>query len=179
MKDPRHQVGRRSEERPSAASAVPIAVGRSAASAAEGMSIPRRNSSVAGTYFVTSRTSESRRLFVVETGCDVFVNDLPTRAQNKALERCLQLVEGGSAHAIGKTRHKQSPVGQRGFSDRHVGDAADHDNHVRYIERNPVRKRFVTAAAEFRWSSAFHMIPMDIAPQGLKPQERAVAGRHG
>ncbi|HEY1925621.1 MAG TPA: transposase [Candidatus Acidoferrum sp.] len=167
------------------------------------MSIPSRNGSVAGTYFVTSRTWESRKLFVVETVREVFVNCrdenrvagefdlhsfglmpdhfdvLLTRAQNKTLERRLQLAKGGSAHAVGKARQVQFPVWQRGFSDRCIRDAADRDNHVRYIEQNPVRKRLVTAAAEFRWSSAFNMIPMDIAAQGLKPQERAVAGRHG
>ena len=104
---------------------------------------------------------------------------LLTRAQNKTLERCLQLLKGGSAHAIGKARQMQFPVWQRGFSDHRVRDAAGHDNQVRYPEQNPMRKRLVTTAAEFRWSSAFHMISMDIAPQGLTPQERAVAGRHG
>ena len=166
------------------------------------MSTPSRHGTVAGTYFVTSRTWESRKLFVTEPMRQLFVDTLLryrqtgafalhafvlmpdhfhvllTPARDKTLERAVQLIKGGSAHALGKERQLRFPVWQRGFSDHRIRDAADYDNHVRYIEQNPVRKRIVTEDKEYRWSSATGAFELDPTPQGLKPAER-VAGRHG
>jgi putative transposase len=167
------------------------------------MSSPRRHGSVAGTYFVTSRTWESRKLFIAEPICQVFVDTLLryrqdgafalhafvlmpdhfhillTPAQDKTLERAVQLIKGGSAHALGKERQLRFPVWQRGFSDHRVRDAADYAVHIRYIEQNPVRKGMVAEAAEYPWSSTSDAHEMDALPQGLKPEERSFAVRHG
>jgi putative transposase len=166
------------------------------------MSTPRRHGDVAGTYFVTSRTWESPALFIAEPMCKIFVDTLLryrqdgaftlhsfvltpdhfhvllTPAPDKPLERAVQLIKGGSAHALGKERQLRFPVWQRGFSDHRIRDAADYHNHVRYIEQNPVRKKLSAQTPEYRWSSAVGTLELDPPPQGLKPAER-VAARHG
>jgi putative transposase len=166
------------------------------------MAIPHRHGSVPGTYFVTSRTWESRRLFVTEPMCQLFVDTLLryrqdgafalhafvlmpdhfhallTPAQNTTLERAVQLIKGGSARRLGVEQQLQFPVWQRGFSDHRVRDAADYDTHIRHIEQNPVRKRRVAEASEYHWSSVAGVYQMDAPPQGLKPKGR-VAARHG
>jgi putative transposase len=103
---------------------------------------------------------------------------LLTPAEDQTLERAVQFIKGGSARAMGKERHLQFPVWQRGFSDHRIRDAVDYGYHLRYIEQNPVRKSFATQPGEYRWSSASGKHESDAPPQGLKPKER-VATRHG
>ncbi len=167
------------------------------------MSIPSRHGRVAGTYFVTSRTWESRKLFVTELTCEIFVRVLAdcrergeyklhgfvlmpdhfhvlvTPEIDKTLERCVQMIKGGSAHAIREERMMKFPVWQRGFSDHRMRDAADLENHIRYIEMNPVKARLVSDPREYRWSSFSGSMLMDGFPQGLKPLARAATFRHG
>jgi putative transposase len=159
------------------------------------MAIPSRHGSVAGTYFVTSRTWESRALFVTESFCSVFVEALLhyrdngaytlhdfvlmpdhfhvllTPAGDKALERVVQYIKGGSARQLAIAKAMRFPVWQRGFSDHRIRDLADFETHKRYIWQNPVRKKLVLEAPEFRWSSASGRYAMDAAPQGAKAPE--------
>jgi REP-associated tyrosine transposase len=167
------------------------------------MAIPQRHASIPGTYFVTSRTWESRRLFVTDPMCSLFVETLLkyrqegayalhafvlmpdhfhallTPSQNTTLERAVQLVKGGSARRLGLERRLTFPVWQRGFSDHRIRDASDYAGHLHYIEQNPVRKQLVAQAAEYRWSSVSDAYEMNDAPQGLKPEEKARTARHG
>jgi putative transposase len=160
------------------------------------MAVPRRHVKIPGTYFVTSRTWEGRRLFVTEPMCLVFVETLIryrqqgvyglhafvlmpdhfhillTPSETHTLERAVQLIKGGSAHTIGVVRHLQFPVWQRGFSDHRIRDAGDYASHIRYVEQNPVRKKLVEDPCNYRWSSATGKYEVDPFPQGLKPQER-------
>lgn len=71
------------------------------------------------------------------------------------------------------------PVWQRGFSDHRIRDAADLENHFRYIEMNPVKAYLVSEPREYRWSSFCGSVSTDKVPQGLKPLVRASAVRHG
>ncbi len=98
---------------------------------------------------------------------------LLTPSETCSLERAVQLIKGGSAHAMGMECRLQFPVWQRGFSDHRIRDAADLNNHVRYIDQNPVHKRLVVDASDYRWSSATGLYIMDPFPQGLKPPEKA------
>ena len=161
------------------------------------MAIPSRHGNIVGTYFVTSRTWESRRLFVSESFCDVFTGALLryrdsgayalhsfvlmpdhfhillTPARDKSLERVVQYIKGGSARQLALEKNMRFPVWQRGFSDHRVRDLADFAAHQRYIWENQVKKRLVLDAREFRWSSASGAYLMDEAPQGLKPRRDA------
>jgi len=160
------------------------------------MAVPRRHGNIPGSYFVTSRTWENRRLFITEPACSLFVESLLRYRQNGAyalhafvlmpdhfhvlltpahdttLERAVQLIKGGSARMLGLARRLQFPAWQRGFSDHRIRDTVDYGSHVRYVEQNPVRKRLVVEAREYRWSSVSGQYEMDDPPQGLKPQER-------
>lgn len=144
-----------------------------------------------GTYFVTSRTWESRPLFAKKTACDTFVDSLLhyrdqaayqihsfvlmpdhfhlllTPGSDVALERAVQYLKGGSAKRIGETLRFLLPVWQRGYSDHRIRDARDFEAHVRYIEQNPVKKRLVLAAPEYPWSSACGRFAMDKPPLPL------------
>src|SRR5690242_10347620 len=121
------------------------------------MAIPSRNGNIAGTYFVTSRTWESRCLFASGSFCDVFVNALLryrdagayalhhfvlmpdhfhillTPGRDKSLERVVQYIKGGSARQLGLEKNMKFPVWQRGFSDHRIRDVADFVAHRRYI----------------------------------------------
>jgi len=163
------------------------------------MAVPKRQAHVAGTYFITSRTWESRALLFAEQNCSLFIETLlHYRGQGAfalhsfvlmpdhfhvlltpgpviTLERAVQFIKGGSAHRMRGERPSTFPVWQRGFSDHRIRDAGDYASHVRYIEQNPVRKRLVTSARDYRWSSASGNHNMDPIPQGLKPAEKAAA----
>ncbi|HUN62828.1 MAG TPA: transposase [Candidatus Sulfotelmatobacter sp.] len=167
------------------------------------MSIPSRHSSATGTYFVTSRTWQSRALFVTESFCSVFIDSLLcyrnegafalhgfvlmpdhfhvllTPAGDKTLERVVQYIKGGSARRLALEMNMRFPVWQRGFSDHRIRDEVDFASHVRYIDENPVKRRLVVAARDYRWSSASGLYALDAFPQGLKPQGQEAAGRHG
>lgn len=175
---------------------------RRAALAAEVMAIPRRRVRAPGTYFVTSRTWESRALFTQEAKCRLFVEILfhyrdegayqrhafvlmpdhfhllLTPGVSASLERAVQLIKGGSARKIGKELKVRFPVWQRGFSDHRIRDAKDYQVHVHYIEQNPVKRRLVIAASEYAWTSACGKFSLDEQPQGLKPHERETVFRH-
>ncbi len=169
------------------------------------MSIPKRHESMPGTYFVSSRTWESRALFIHSETCQIFVDSLMhyrqegayllhafvlmpdhfhlliTPARDKTIERAIQYVKGGSARRLSLERNMHFPVWQRGFSDHRVRDWTDYQNHLRYIWENPVRKKLAATAEEYLWSSAGGSYAVDEPPQGLKPQERGEQAvvRHG
>jgi hypothetical protein len=47
---------------------------------------------------------------------------------------------------------------------------ADLNEHVRYLDSNPVKARLALHPAEYLWSSASGRYAMDSLPQGLKPR---------
>ncbi len=167
------------------------------------MAVPKRHGSIPGTYFVTSRTWESRAIFKMAPPCEIFtesllhyrdqgsyqlhgfvvmpdhIHVLLTPGDDMALERAVQFIKGGSARAIRERLQYRFPVWQRGFSDHRIRDAADYESHVRYLEQNPVRKRMTEQPGEYAWSSASGTFRMDEVPQGLKPLRTAAADRHG
>jgi putative transposase len=65
------------------------------------------------------------------------------------------------------------PIWQRGYSDHRIREAADYDQHVRYLTTNPVKKHLAAAATEYPWSSASSAFRMDEIPQGVKPLNKA------
>ncbi|MBI4465993.1 MAG: transposase [Acidobacteria bacterium] len=156
-----------------------------------------------GTYFVTSRTWESRSLFTSMPACKIFIEALLqyrdqgayqlhafvlmpdhfhvliTPTSNVTLERAVQYIKGGSARRLGEELRLRFPVWQRGFSDHRIRDTEDYQNHVYYIEQNPVKERLVKVVNEYPWSSASGEFPLDEAPQGLKPRTELISYRHG
>ncbi len=163
------------------------------------MAIPKRHASAPGTYFVTSRTWESRALFKTDPACRLFADALIsyrdkgsyslhgfvlmpdhfhvllTPAETLSLERVVQYIKGGSARIIGQELRFKFPVWQRGFSDHRIRDRRDYDTHLRYIEQNPVKKGLADLAGEYVWSSASGQFGMEPPPQRLKPLEQRAA----
>ncbi len=157
------------------------------------MAIPKRHGRLPGTYFITSRTWESRALFTQETACRIFIETLLryrddgayqlhafvlmpdhfhallTPSLKMTIERAVQYIKGGSARRIGKDLEFRFPVWQRGFSDHRIRNAADFRTHLRYAENNPVRKRLAETSDSYLWSSASNKYKLDEPPQRLKP----------
>jgi putative transposase len=182
--------------------AMPQSNRRRAALAAEAMAVPVRRIRAAGTYFVTSRTWQSRRLFINEDICNAFMETLLkyrngkhyllhasvlmpehfhvliTPSEETSLERAVQFIKGGSARRIREERLLNFPVWQKGFSDHRIRDFHDYKAHVRYIEDNPVKRGLAVSSREYKWSSAAGYFVLDDVPQRLKPP-RAAAIRHG
>ena len=156
------------------------------------MAVPARRIHAPGTYFVTSRAWESRKLFTKPPVCEIFMETLLhyrdqgnfllhafvlmpdhihlilTPGSGITLERAVQFIKGGSARRICQQLGFRLPVWQRGFTDHRVRDYQDYRNHLKYIGENPVKCGLVAFAKDYSWSSASGNYFMD-EPQGLKP----------
>jgi len=157
------------------------------------MSTPKRQIHAPGTYFITTRTWQSHALFFNETNANTVIETLlgyrdaghyqlhsfvvmpehihvlVTPADEISLERAVQFIKGGSSHRIGLLSNRKFPLWQRGYSDHRVRDADDYAMHVAYIELNPVKRRLVANAEDYRYSSAHPGFTLDPIPQRLKP----------
>ena len=145
---------------------------------------PTRTMSPPGTYFVTFITWQRRRLFVVEPYVRLFlktlysyrrqerfqlhafvlmpehVHLLLTPANDVTLERAIQFTKGGYSRAFG-LEFRGREVWQRGFTDHRIRDAEDFARHREYIYQNPVKRRLVENAKEYRYSSAYPGFKLD------------------
>src|ERR1700677_1986712 len=103
------------------------------------MAIPARTSRP-GTFFITSRTYNSRRIFQVPATCELFLNTLQHyRHENEyklhafvvmpdhihllltpaqTIERAMSLIKGGFSHRLAS----KLPVWQRSFTDHPIRD---------------------------------------------------------
>ena len=165
------------------------------------MAVPARRMQIAGTYFVTSRTWESRELFTKPPVCEIFMETLLhyqdqgsyflhafvlmpdhihlilTPGSGITLERTVQFIKGGSARRICQKLNFRLPVWQRGFTDHRIRDAQDYEIHRRYIEANPVKRGLAFSASEYPWCSMFGRFVLDEEPQGLKPLSKTEHSR--
>ena len=140
---------------------------------------PTRAMSPPGTYFVTFTTWQRRRLFVVEPYARLFLKTLYgykkqgrfqlhefvvmpehvhlmlTPAVDITLERAMQFTKGGYSHAVGVDLDRNGEVWQRGFTDHRIRDPEDFEGHRNYIHQNPVERRLVEIATDYRYCSAF------------------------
>jgi putative transposase len=145
-----------------------------------------------GTYFVTFSTWQRWRLFVVEPYARLFLKTLYgykrqerfqlhafvlmpehvhlilTLAIDVTLERAMQLIKGGYSHAVGVEFDRKGEVWQRGFTDHRIRDAEDFANHRDYIHQNPVERRLVESASQYRYCSAFPGFKLDAWPPVAK-----------
>ena len=153
---------------------------------------PTRRISPAGTYFVTFSTWQRTRLFVIESYARLFlktlygykrngafqlhafvlmpehVHLLLTPAHDITLERALQLIKGGYSHNFGSEFGRKKEVWQRGFTDHRIRDLQDFVAHREYIHQNPVRRRLVQNAADYKYCSAFPGFKLDGWPSAAE-----------
>lgn len=153
---------------------------------------PGRLISPPGTYFVNFSTWQRRRLFVVENYARILlttlfryrregrfrlhafvvmpehVHLLFTPAQEVTLEHAVQLIKGGLSHALGEILGRKREIWQRGFTDHRIRDEWDYAHHQDYIHQNPVVRKIVAKASDYKYSSAFPGYKLDPWPPAAK-----------
>lgn len=152
------------------------------------MSTPRHRTAPGSSYFVTTKCWQSRAVFQVPENADILLQIILNHRQRSAyllhefvimpdhlhllitpslttsLEKALQLIKGGSSHAIHKGRDNRMEIWQQGFYDWTVRDADDWDSRVEYIGLNPVRAKLVARPEDWRYSSASGSVVLDPVP---------------
>ena len=153
---------------------------------------PARAISPPGTYFVTFSTWRRTKLFVVESYSRLFLKTLYgykrqgrfqlhafvlmpehvhlmlTPAVDVTLERAMQFIKGGYSHGVSIELGRKGEIWQRSFTDHRIRNAGDFASHLNYIHHNPVKRRLVESAAEYRYCSAFPGFKLDIWPPAAK-----------
>jgi putative transposase len=152
---------------------------------------PTRAISPPGTYFVTSITWQRRSLFVAEPMARLFLQTLYSyRRQGKfqlhafvlmpghvhllltpqgiSLERAMQFIKGGYSHTVRERLGSTIEIWERGFTDHRIRDADDFEHHQLYIHRNPVERKLIVNACEFRYGSAYPGFKLDPWPSAAE-----------
>ena len=93
---------------------------------------------------------------------------LLTPAKDVTLERVVQLIKGGYSHKFGSEFGRKKEVWQRGFTDHRIRDSRDYEIHREYIHQNPVKRRLVQNAFEYRYYSAFPGFSLDGWPSAAE-----------
>jgi putative transposase len=155
---------------------------------------PGRLISPPGTYFVTFSTWQRRRLFVVENCVRIFLTSLfkyrrdgryqlhafvvmpehvhllLTPAEDVTLEHAVQLIKGGSSHALGPILGPKREIWQRGFTDHRIRGAQDYEHHEDYIHQNPVVQKIVSQPRDYKYSSVLSGYRLDPWPSAAKAE---------
>jgi putative transposase len=146
----------------------------------------------AWTYFVTTKSWESTFWFQVIKAAQIVVEKMleyrdkgnyllhdfvlmpnhlhliltPTSA---SLEKCMQLIKGGSSFEIHKLRGSRTPIWQSGFHESRVRCARDYKIKQDYILFNPVVAKLAEMPQDWAFGSASGKYKLDPIPQRLKP----------
>src|SRR5215472_4752965 len=129
------------------------------------MSRLRHRTSTGCTYFVTANSWEKRELFRVSENAEILLDYLLTYRDRGeyllhefalmpnhlhvlitpgnecTLERAMQLVKGGSSHAIHMKRGHKMQIWQPGFHEWTVRDLEDYERRRKYMWQNPVIRK--------------------------------------
>lgn len=157
------------------------------------MATPKHRTAQGSSYFVTTKCWQGHAVFQVPENARILVRSLLHYREAKAyllhefvvmpnhlhvlltpgidtsLEKSVQLIKGGSSHAIRQERRNKMQIWQEGFHDWTVRDAADWQAKVEYIRLNPVRAKLVNCAGEWPYSSASAQIDLDPIPVRYLP----------
>ena len=144
------------------------------------------------TYFVTTKSWEGTFWFQVIQSAQIVVNKmlehrdkanyllhdfvlmpnhlhLILTPSSATLEKCMQLIKGGSSFEIHKLRGSRTEIWQSGFHESRVKSWADYQRKRDYVIFNPVPAKLVERPEEWAFGSASGKYKMDPIPQGLKP----------
>jgi len=148
------------------------------------MARPKHRISPGATYFVTANTWQWRAVFGNPEAAQLVVQKLfeyrdrgeflvhafvvmpdhihaiLTPGMSASLERVMQLIKGGSSHAL----HKRFPVWHPGFTEHEIRDRTDFESHVAYIHSNPVKAGLVARESDYAFSSLNSPSPLDPWP---------------
>jgi len=157
------------------------------------MSTPRHRIAPGSSYFVTTKCWQGRHVFQVPEIAEIVVQTIVNHRERKAfllhefvvmpdhlhvmltpsantsLEKCVQLIKGGSSYAIHKARGQKMEIWQEGFHDWTIRDADDWSSKVEYIRMNPVRAKLVSKPEDWPYSSASGRIAVDPVPVRYLP----------
>jgi len=158
---------------------------------------PQHRTAPGSTYFVTTKAADNSFLFQTTKIAEVIVSKLleyrsrgayqlhefvlmPNHlhlllspSENVSLEKAMQFIKGGSAHALNQLRGSKVQLWQTSFYEATIRDAADYFSKVRYIRQNPVAAQLVERPEKYEWGSASGKFVLDGIPQRLKPPVRA------
>jgi len=142
------------------------------------MARPKHRTQPGATYFVTTDAWQRRALFqnpemasIVEEAIfryrdqgnyrvhrHVVMPDhmhvMLTPGSSTTLEKSMQLIKGGSSHAIGKAFGLSFPVWHAGFTEHQIRDQRDFDSHANYIDENPVKAKLASTPNTYAHGSA-------------------------
>ncbi len=162
------------------------------------MARPKHRITPGATYFVTANTWQRREVFRNPEAAQLIVRKLfeyrdrgeflvhafivmpdhihaiLTPGKRASLERVMQLIKGGSSHAL----HKRFPVWHPGFTEHGIRDRTDLESHVTYIHSNPVKARLVSTESDYVFSSLNSPSPLDpwrMASGAKAPSEAGAA----
>ena len=143
-------------------------------------------------YFVTTKTWQSRAVFQVGQNAEILVQALLqyrdagayslhefvvmpnhlhlllTPANDMSLERGMQLVKGGSSHSIHQQAGYKVQIWQPGFHEESIRNVVDFLEKSKYIHNNPVHARLVESPEDWAYGSASKRFRMDEPPNRLK-----------
>ena len=144
-----------------------------------------------GTYFVTSMTWQRMSLFAAEPMARLFLQTLYSyrrlgnfqlhafvlmpehfhlllTPERIPLERALQFIKDGYSHAVRERLGSTVEIWERGFMNHRIRDAEDFQHHRMHIHRNPVERKLVEKASDFRYGSAFPGFSLDLWPSAAE-----------
>ena len=84
-----------------------------------------------------------------------------TPGDETTLEKALMLIKGNSSRGIGIRFGGRFPVWQAGFTEHQIRNAADFEQHVRYIDNNPVEALLAERAGDYVFASAHGKFVLD------------------
>ena len=98
-----------------------------------------------------------------------------------SLEKCMQLIKGGSSFEIHKLRGSRTEIWQPGFHESRVKNWGEFQKKRDYVMFNPVAAKLVERPELWPYGSASDKYQLDPIPQGLKPPvaERLIVGPKG
>jgi REP-associated tyrosine transposase len=80
----------------------------------------------------------------------------------------VQFIKGRYSHEIRNQFGGYKEIWQRGFTDHRIRDEADFERHRQYILKNPIRRKLVLQACEYRYCSAFPGYKLDAWPSAAE-----------
>ena len=86
-----------------------------------------------------------------------------------SLEKCMQLIKGGSSFEIHKIRGSRTEIWQSGFHESRVTSWSAYQTKRDYIHFNPVAAKLVEHPEAWTYGSASGKFVLDPIPQELKP----------
>src|SRR5208337_713661 len=86
-----------------------------------------------------------------------------------SLEKCMQLIKGGSSFEIHKLRGSRTEVWQQGYFEFLIKNWAAYKTKRDFVNLSPVVEKLVEKAELWEWGSAGGKYRLDPIPQRLKP----------